>query len=864
MAGRFGLVQKQNGSKVPLESINIKVDVQGFTAHVLATMKYSNMESNPIEAIFVFPLDEQAAVCGFQATIDGRTIVAEVQEKQEARDTYDDAISSGHSAFLLEESDESSDIFQISVGNLPPEKEAVVDLRFVTELAVEAEGRVVFVLPTVLNPRYSPQDTTPSLSAQYPRVAAVSSPYGFEFEMKVKAISSISEISSSSNSLQVEINESDVTEANVTLAEAHKFDRDVEVHILTSEPFKPQAIVERGVKREGTEDEEGFMASPVVMLNFFPEFKTSELSEKGEFVFVVDRSGSMSGSKENSARETLLLFLKSLPDGCYFNVVGFGSSYKTLFSKSLLYNDENLKKATDLAGSMKADLRGTEILSPLQWVFSQPLVKGHPRQLFLLTDGEVGNTQQVISLVEKHSNSARCFTFGIGAGASTALVKGVARVGKGTAEFVTAKEDRLQAKVIKTLKRARQPVITDVSVNWKLDKGWTVHQIPASVPALFSGDRVVVYGVLKASENENYGSGVNEVRLEGNAENVDQVCHIIQFATPDVEDSWDNDAGTEGKVLLHRLAAKNSIQEKQDDVIESSDSGPRTEKAKSYVISISKTANVVSKLTSFVAVDKDSREPVSGPLQKRVPYLASMSFFGGGGMKSASRFKCKSQGFFFNTAQCANVSGGGNAFAAPPPPPPGVMSANVWGGGSALVAPVEAAVHPSGSVWGGGSAFGVPPPPSGPMSTSSKGFFSSLFGSAHKKKGSFSAPPVSAHNKKEKVVHSSLSVISLQKASGSWDLTDQLVSLCDASRDDLIKICPKEIAADTAEGELLWATALALILLMGKYADQKDEWEMIAEKGTKWLKKNLPGSLTLDQVLESAATVVGVRLKTGL
>lgn len=407
MAGRFGLVQKQNGSRVPLESIKIEVDVQGFTSHVLATMKYINKEDNPIEAIYIFPLDEQAAVCGFQATIDGRTIVAEVQEKDEARNTYDDAISSGQSAFLLEESDESSDIFQISVGNLPPKKEAIVELRFVTELAVEAEGRVVFVLPTVLNPRYSPQDSAASLSTQIPRVAPVQSPYAFEFKMKVKAISSISEISSSSNALKVEINENDATQANVTLAEAHNFNKDVEVHILTSEPFKPQAIVENGVKIEGKEDKEGFMASPVVMLNFFPEFKSIESSEKGEFVFVVDRSGSMRGSRNNSARETLLLFLKSLPDGCYFNVVGFGSSYKTLFKNSQLYDDENLKKATDLAETMQADLGGTEILRPLQWVFSQPLVKGHPRQLFLLTDGEVGNTQQVISLVQKHSNSAR-------------------------------------------------------------------------------------------------------------------------------------------------------------------------------------------------------------------------------------------------------------------------------------------------------------------------------------------------------------------------------------------------------------------------------------------------------------------------
>lgn len=407
MAERFGLVQKQNGSRVPLESIKIQVDVQGFTAHVLATMKYTNKDENPIEAIYIFPLDEQAAVCGFQATIDGRTIVAEVQDKQEARDTYDDAISSGQSAFLLEESDESSDIFQISVGNLPPKKEAIIELRFVTELAVEVEGRVVFVLPTVLNPRYSPQDSTASLSTQIPRAAAVDSPYSFEFEMKVKAISAISEISSPSIALLVEIDDNDQSQAKVKQAEAHKFNKDVEVHILTSEPFKPQAIVENGAKIEGKEDKEGFMASPVVMLNFFPEFKSSESSEKGEFVFVVDRSGSMSGSKNNSARETLLLFLKSLPDGCYFNVVGFGSSYRTLFKKSKLYNDENLKEATQLAETMQADLGGTEILAPLEWVFSQPLVKGHPRQLFLLTDGEVGNTGQVINLVQKNSKSAR-------------------------------------------------------------------------------------------------------------------------------------------------------------------------------------------------------------------------------------------------------------------------------------------------------------------------------------------------------------------------------------------------------------------------------------------------------------------------
>ena len=286
--------------------------------------------------------------------------------------------------------------------------------------------------------------------------------------------------------------------------------------------------------------------------------------------------------------------------------------------------------------------------------------------------------------------------------------------------------------------------MTDVSITWKLEKDWTVQQIPSSLPPLFSGDRLVVYGVLKASENKKSGSGVNEVKLEGNAENDAQVDHIIQFASPATEDSWDTDARTEGRILLHRLAAKNSIQEKQGDVNELGDSGPRVEKAKSYVISISKSANVVLKLTSFVAVDKDSREPVSGPLRKRVANFASMITSAAG----------KKQAYYIRTATRAT--------------------------------------------WAAGVSSGALPP----LLTRKK------LGNVRKRKSCLDVPLVSTHNQKKKGHLSALSVISLQKASGSWDLTDQLASLCDVSRSDLIKGCSKEIAADTAEGKLIWATAL--------------------------------------------------------
>ena len=419
MSDMFGLVSKKDSQKVPLKSVKCCVAIEGFTADVTATLEYSNEEVNPIEAIFVFPLDEQAAVYGFQATIDGRTIVGEVQEKQEARDTYDDAVSSGHSAFLMEESDESSDIFRISVGNLPPQKSATVELRLVTELEVQEGGAVVFVLPTVLNPRYSPaSNPSPGVSGTIPRLpASVGSPYTFDFMLTVHSASEITAITSPSNSLSVQLNAADKSRADVKLAEAHQFDKDVVVHVMTKEPFKPHALVELGSANPNKAEKasaDSYLEKPVVMLNFLPHFEAPDESPSaGEFVFIVDRSGSMGGERIRSAAETLLLFLKSLPNGCYFNVIGFGSSFTKLFKKSLPYDDQSLNAACDSCVGLRADLGGTEILSPLQWVFSQPSIRGHPRQVFLLTDGEVSNTDNVIAEVRRNAATTRLVQVGL-------------------------------------------------------------------------------------------------------------------------------------------------------------------------------------------------------------------------------------------------------------------------------------------------------------------------------------------------------------------------------------------------------------------------------------------------------------------
>ncbi|KXJ25777.1 von Willebrand factor A domain-containing protein 5A [Exaiptasia diaphana] len=791
----FGLINKANSSCIPIKSISISSKLHGFTAQVTAAMEFTNDGNNPVEVMYVFPLDEEASVCDFQATIDGRTIVAEIQDKQEARNTYDDAISSGFSAFHLEESDESSDVFQINVGNLPPRVTATIKLTFVTTLKVEREGRVVFMLPTVLNPRYSPSGS--NVSSKMASLGSMSKLYSFYFEMNVHCASPIIKITSSHYQLTVDINPDDNRQATVRLDNNHRYDNDLEVHVLCQQPFQPHTLVENGVTKSTTGIPNPFLSKPVVMLNFFPEFDRNATLERGEFIFVVDQSGSMAGSKMKSARESLLLFLKSLPENCYFNVVGFGSSFNKLFDRSEFYNDSTLSHACGYGEVMEANLGGTEILDPLRDVFSQPVIKGYPRQIFLLTDGEVSNTQQVIELVRANSTNARCFTFGIGEGASSHLVKGVARAGLGTAEFVSAR-DRLQTKVMKTLKNAFQPAVKDVSLTWNLPKTWTAETVPVVNPTVFHGNQLVMFGLLSRKDVPSRTSITaieGTVTLTGyidDGQHLSLIRHVLKFSAV-----CGNPA--ESSLLLHRLCAKASILEQDDD---------------GHVIQLSKSANIISRLTSFVGVDKHTGVVVSRPFQPQAVLP----------MNSGTMF-----GFYGNIGGGLPTVPGGVGFGGPTQPQSMNMAQRFSYGNT------------GGNLLGG--------PPRAPSSSSNMGKAPLLPGSTN-----YSPPRVPPRQSSSKLLglkmmdkesspsyrntQTYLSLIALQTASGAWQPTDKLATVCGKTLSEIRKSCPPELYQNNKD--ILWATAVALAYLTATFPDQQDEWGIAADKAMKWLKTNLP------------------------
>ncbi|XP_030248739.1 von Willebrand factor A domain-containing protein 5A-like isoform X2 [Sparus aurata] len=798
-----GLLSAQK-KPVPLKSVEVELQVRDHVATVVSTLNYENKEDKPLEAVFVFPLPGDAAVCHFSATIGQTQIVAEVKKKKQAREEYDDALSSGQQAFLLEESDQSPDIFSLSVGSLPPGESASIRLEYVTELAVQADDGLRFCLPAVLNPRYQPQGSV-GASVQVTSVPASLVPYSLSFSARVSSPRPVSKVESncSLDPLQYLITEQ--TQATVKLAAGHKFDRDVEVLIYYKDAHQPTAVVEAG---QASAKPGSLMGDPVVMLSLYPEFPQdvmSSLASCGEFVFLLDRSGSMDcpmnyskrdQTRIGSARDTLLLLLKSLPMGCYFNIYSFGSGYEHIFPTSVEYSQKTMEEALKTVERMGADLGGTEILKPLQHIYSQPPITNQPRQVFVFTDGEVGNTKEIINLVKKNSGSHRCFSFGIGEGASSALINGLAKEGGGHAQFITG-ADRLQPKVMQSLRFALQPAVVDISVTWELPKGVSVTVLSPPITALFQGQRSLVYAQLSGQSSEAAEGCVTvKYSLAGHPSQ-----NQLHFSLTPAQDTG---------LTVHRLAARTLIRSLEMEERESrreQDGG-----LKKKVVELSVQSGVSSTFTSFIAVNKGDGEAIQGPLVRRNVPTPRM-------MAGAMPFRALGNGY------------------CPPPP----MA--IFGGGAGIFSKMKKKLS------GGPDKMSDLPPQ---IKCSSIETGSRMIARAmpiHSPMMRYSASL--AMDSDPECVDTSfdfeescskqpprdplLQLVSLQKASGCWELDPALAAALGKTSEEVENTKPASVNQE------VWATILALIWLHGFKMDAQEEWELLAMKAASWLRaQNAP------------------------
>ena len=176
---------------------------------------------------------------------------------------------------------------------------------------------------------------------------------------------------------------------------------------LTSSPSLLVASSKSPLHQNGSSTSEHYALLDLSFVSTLHSRGVAQAKFPSEFIFLVDCSGSMCGANIQSASDALILFIKSLPVTCYFNVIAFGSTFRNLFEVSQKYSMETVEKAMLFADKLQASLGGTELLNPLHWVLKKPLISDMPRQVFILTDGAVTNTKAVLREIQKYSHQTR-------------------------------------------------------------------------------------------------------------------------------------------------------------------------------------------------------------------------------------------------------------------------------------------------------------------------------------------------------------------------------------------------------------------------------------------------------------------------
>ncbi|KAG8822813.1 hypothetical protein FRC17_009457 [Serendipita sp. 399] len=424
---------------------------------------------------YVFPLPPSAAVCSFKAVIDDtKTIKGVVKEKGEAKKAFDQAVAQGKTAGLLQQ--EHADVFRVSLGNIKPNTKISVHISFVSIVPHDGSSpqTLRIIMPTAIAPRYG----TPPTNIPWFRQNAQNR---LKLSVSVQMNKPITSVSSPSHPIGLTLGchqrelagDHDPSKAFVYLGESTLLDKDIVIIISAQGLDTPSCSVERWLKSEGAEE-----TTDAYALTLVPKFDLPALPRQ-EYIFLVDRSGSMGGGRITAVKAALQILLRSLPSrNSSFNIVSFGSSYTSLWPVSQAYSEESMEQASKHVDGFDADYGGTELRSAIEFAFSSrqdikaPQDEKVPTSVFVLTDGEAWDLDGIIHRINHHCNNAkescsllRTFTLGVGNHVSTAMCEGIARAGKGTAVFV-AEGEKPDAKLMGLLKAARGGVIEDLAVEW--------------------------------------------------------------------------------------------------------------------------------------------------------------------------------------------------------------------------------------------------------------------------------------------------------------------------------------------------------------------------------------------------------------
>ncbi|HZH33935.1 MAG TPA: VWA domain-containing protein, partial [Pyrinomonadaceae bacterium] len=296
-----------------------------------------------------------------------------------------------------------------------------------------------------------------------------------------------------------------------------------------------------------------------------------------EIVFVLDTSGSMSGFPIEKAKEAMKLALDGLHPNDTFNLITFSGDTHVLFPEPVPATSGNLARAQKFLESRSGN-GGTEMMKAIKAALEPTDSQQHVRIVCFMTDGHVGNDNEIIAEVQKHQN-ARIFSFGIGNSVNRNLLDKIAEEGRGEAEYVSLESDG-SAAAKRFHERVRSPLLTDVSIDWN---GLPVADVyPQKIQDLFSAKPVVIHGRFT-------GAAKGVIRLKGKAAGR-EIVREIPVTLPENEPAHDTLATLWARSRVEDLT-KQDYENKKPEVREA-------------ITNLGLEFRLLTRFTSFVAVEE--------------------------------------------------------------------------------------------------------------------------------------------------------------------------------------------------------------------------------------------------------------------
>lgn len=632
----------------PLKHTDVKADISGFLVRATVTQEFENTNDHKIEAVYTFPLPNNAAVDDLTMLVGGRTVKGKIKKREEAKQIYEDARRNGNVASLLNQ--ERPNIFTQSVTNIMPGEKIKIVISYVETLKYE-DGNYEFVFPMVVGPRYIPgnaiskadsgwannTDRVPDASRITPNVAKPGTRAGHDISVEVSLDAGVPLDNVISKTHDVDIKRNGNNKAVVALKnQATLPNKD----FILKYDVAGKKINDAVLTHNGTNG--GFFQ---LILQPPDRPATDQITPK-ELVFVLDTSGSMSGFPIEKAKEAMKHAIDGLNPRDTFNLVTFAGDTHVLFPKPVAATAENLR----LAQNFLADRRGgggTEMMKAIRAALDPTDSQEHVRIVCFMTDGYIGNENEIISEIKQHPN-ARIFSFGIGSSVNRFLLDKMAQAGRGEVEYVALNDDGSKA-AKRFHERVQNPLLTDIEVDWG---GLQVADVlPKQIPDLFSAKPLILTGKYKAA-------GQATIRLRGK--------QAGQMLTREI--AVDFPAAQPQHNVLATLWARTKI----DDLTMQDPGNAERLDLRESITALGLQYRLMTQYTSFVAVEEKIITDGTTPRRVDVPVEMpeGVSYEGVFGSEKEER---KQIGRSMATVK---MNGGRVAYNAPsvqlgaPPPPP--------------------------------------------------------------------------------------------------------------------------------------------------------------------------------------------------